>query len=50
MILQCDEAFLAAHLLVVVDQGGEHHAVNLVDEFRALGDDLHRIPFVLLEM
>ena len=50
MILQCDEALLAAHFLIVINHGGEHHAVDLVDEFRAFGDDFHRIPFVFFEV
>ena len=50
MILQCDEALLTAHFLIVINYGGENHTVDLVDEFRAFGDDLHRVPFVFFEV
>ena len=50
MILQCNETLSAAHFLIVINYGSEPHAVDLVNEFRALGDDFHRIPFVLFEV
>ena len=41
---------LAAHFLIVINHSGEHHADDLVGEFRAFGDDFHRIPFVFFEV
>ena len=50
VVLQGDEAFLPAHFLVVINHGGKRHAVDLVGDLGALGDDFHGVPLVLLEV
>ena len=48
MVLESDESFGAAHFCVPIDERGKMDAVDLLDEPVTFGDDLHRIPLVLL--